>query len=142
MAETTHETLVIHSRLAAVAEARRWASDHVRAAGFDNDVVFAVELALSEALTNVIEHAYAGDETQEIRLSLAIDDEKLRLTIRDFGRKFDLSSYQSPNLDVPAEGGYGVYLIHQLMDEVNYDTSPAQGTRLSLVKYRVGGTHA
>lgn len=136
MVEFVHDTLVIQSRLDAVADARRWAAERVRAAGFDEDAIFAVELALSEALTNVIRHAYGGDEGQEIHLALAINDEKLDLTIRDFGQKFDPADYTPPDLDEPAEGGYGVYLIHELMDQVTYDTSLPTGTQLNLVKYR------
>jgi len=139
----TQDHLVIQSRLDRIAEARWWVTQRTRAAGFDEESVFAIELALAEALANVVEHAYQGDETREIRLTLRIDDEKLALTIRDFGHKFDLEAYTPPNLDDPAEGGYGVYLIHQLMDEVIYDTSPPQGTKLTLVRYRArqkGGT--
>ena len=136
MTEVVRGTLVIQSRLDAVADARRWATERIRAARLGEAVIFSVELALSEALTNVIRHAYGGDENQEVRLSLVIDDEKLSLTIRDFGKKFDPISYIPPDLDVPAEGGYGVYLIHELMDQVIYDTSLPEGTRLSLIKYR------
>lgn len=128
--------LTIESRFDRIAEARRWATQRARAAGFDEEAISAIELALAEALANVIKHAYQGDENQEIRLGLRIDDEKLTLTIRDFGRKFDLETYTPPDLDDPAEGGYGVYLIHQLMDEVIYDTSLPQGTKLTLIRYR------
>lgn len=136
MAEVTADTLVIQSRLDAVAGVRHWAAQRVRAARFDDEAVFAVELALSEALANVIKHAYGGREDQEIRLLLVVDDEKLSLTIRDFGEKFDMANYAAPDLDAPSAGGYGVFLMHQLMDEVTYDTSPEKGTRLTLVRYR------
>jgi bifunctional UDP-N-acetylglucosamine pyrophosphorylase/glucosamine-1-phosphate N-acetyltransferase len=43
-------------------------------------------------------------------------------------------------LDQPHEGGYGVYIIHSLIDEVEYDTSGEQGPTLKLVKYRVQPT--
>ncbi|MFQ5854657.1 MAG: ATP-binding protein [Anaerolineae bacterium] len=141
MAKVLRDTLVIQSRPGRIADARQWAAQQTRAAGFGEDAVFAVELALGEALANVVEHAYDGDEAQEIRLTLVVDGEKLCLTIRDYGRKFDQASYTPPDLDVPAEGGYGVYLMHELMDEVTYDSSPPEGTRLSLVKYRSGEVH-
>lgn len=137
MGGITQARLTIQSRLDLVAEARQWATEQARAAGFDEEGVSAIELALAEALTNVIQHAYQGDANQEIRLVLRIDDEKLTLTIRDFGRKFDPRAYTPPDLETPSEGGYGVYLIHQLMDEVTYDTSLSRGTKLTLVRYRV-----
>ncbi|RME81513.1 MAG: ATP-binding protein [Caldilineae bacterium] len=136
MGQFTEDRYVMQSRLDRIAEARRWATQQARAAGFDEDGVSAIELALAEALANVIEHGYQGDENQEIRLTLRIDDEKLTLTIRDFGQKFDPQSYSPPDLSNPSEGGYGVFLIHQLMDEVIYDTSLPQGMKLTLVRYR------
>ena len=81
----------------------------------------------------------SGAEDKDIILSIGIEGDKLLLTIRDFGKKFDLSRYKPPNLDRPAESGYGIYLIRELMDEVEYDTSPSQGTILKMVKYRGKG---
>ena len=134
MGEIT-DKLVIESRLEATVEARRWAAKHARAAGFDMDAVFAIELAVGEALANVIEHAYEGRPGQEIRLALTVDASKLSLSIRDFGRKFDRTDYHPPNFNVPQEGGYGVYLIKQMMDEVSYESPEGVGTELTLVKY-------
>ncbi|MCB0155199.1 MAG: ATP-binding protein [Anaerolineae bacterium] len=135
MGEIT-DKLVIESHLVATVEARRWAAQHARAAGFDPDAVFAIELAIGEALANVIEHSYEGKTGQEIHLTLTIDEAKLCLSIRDFGRKFDKVQYRPPNLNVPTEGGYGVYLIRRMMDEVNYIDPEGQGTQLDLVKYK------
>lgn len=136
MTQITDEDLVIQSRLERIPDARQWLTEHARAAGFAEDVILDLGLALSEALANVVEHAYGGNADQEIHLSLAIDSEKLCLTIRDFGKKFDLANYTVPDLDEPSEGGYGVFLIHELMDEVTYDTSPPTGTKLTLIRYR------
>ena len=136
MMKVTEHVLVIESQLDQVGKARQWAAKLARKAGFDNEAVFALELALSEALANVIRHAYQGAGNREIRLSLAFDDEKLRLAIRDFGKKFDLTNYRPPDLSRPHEGGYGIYLMHELMDEVHYDTSQRHGTTLTLVRYR------
>jgi serine/threonine-protein kinase RsbW len=135
MGEIT-DKLVIDSRLEATIEARRWAAKHARTAGFDVDAVFAIELAVGEALANVIEHSYEGNPGQEIHLALTVDTSKFSLSIRDFGRKFDRTDYRPPNFDIPKEGGYGVYLIKQMMDEVSYDNPEGMGTQLNLVKYK------
>ncbi|MFQ5595366.1 MAG: ATP-binding protein [Anaerolineae bacterium] len=136
MTQISDEDLVIQSRLERISDARRWLTEHARAAGFAEDAILDLRLVVSEALANVVEHAYGGASDQEIRLALVIDDEKLCLIIRDFGRKFDLAHYTAPDLDQPSEGGYGVFLMHELMDEVTYDTSPPTGTKLTLVRYR------
>jgi serine/threonine-protein kinase RsbW len=130
------EKLVIESRFDDTTKARHWVAGHARSAGFEAEVVFAIELALGEALANVIEHAYEGQPDQEIHLNLTIDETKLSLTIRDFGHKFDQAKYHPPNLSEAKEGGYGVYLIEQLMDEVRYLNPDGKGTQLNLIKYK------
>jgi serine/threonine-protein kinase RsbW len=136
--DTHTQTLIIDSRLDATTEARQWIGQAAQQAGFGADTVFNVELAAGEALANVVRHAYQGEAGHEIHLAVSIDDEKLLLTIRDFGRKFDPDTYKPPDLDSPTEGGYGIFLMHELMDEVSYDTSLPDGTLLKLVKYRPG----
>jgi serine/threonine-protein kinase RsbW len=132
------QTLIIQSRLEATTEARQWIGQVAQQAGFDADTVFNIELAVGEALANVVRHAYQGETEHKIHLTLSIDDEKLYLTIRDFGQKFEPDTYKPPDLDSPTEGGYGIFLMYELMDEVSYDTSLPDGTRLKLVKYRPG----
>ena len=130
------DTLTIKSRLSQLARARNWVAQKAQAAGFSPDEVFALKLAVSEACANIIRHAYEGAEDKDIILSVCIEGDKLLLTIRDFGKKFDLSRYKPPELDRPSESGYGIYLIMELMDEVEYDTSPSKGTILRIVKYK------
>ena len=132
----TQDNLVIESDLEAIADARRWIAQHADHAGFDIEAVFAIELAVGEALTNIIRHAYDSQSGHQIHLSLKIDEAKLSLTILDFGRKFDPAKHPPPNLESPSEGGYGIYLIKKAMDEVTYHTSLPKGTQLDLIKYR------
>ena len=130
------DALTIPSRLAAIEEARGWATAHLVAAGASADAIWAVEMALTEALANVITHGYAGDESQRIELALQLHDDRLELEVVDFGEPFDESSYQPPNLEEASAGGYGVHLMRELMDEVDRSAAPDGGTRLRLVKRR------
>ncbi len=131
-------TLVIKSQPAQIARVRNWVAEKAQAAGFSSEDIFALKLAVSETCSNVIRHAYEGADDKDIVVSVGIEGDTLSLTIRDFGKKFDLSGYQPPDLDTPSEGGYGIYLTRELMDEVEYDTSPPEGTVLRMVK-RKGG---
>ena len=65
-----HDTLLVSSRLDQIGFARRWATKHAREAGFGDEDVWAIELALAEALSNVIRHGYGGAPDEEIRLAL------------------------------------------------------------------------
>lgn len=131
-----HAELVVESRVEEIACARQWLSGHARAAGVPERQIQELGLVISEACANVIKHAYRGQPDHLIRLQLDIDESKIVLSIRDRGAKFDLDAYTPPNLDEPREGGYGIFIIRSLMDEVRYDTSSNDGTTLTLVKYR------
>jgi serine/threonine-protein kinase RsbW len=133
---TVRSELLLDSRVEEVARARDWLSQQAAAGGFSDSEVRKLGLVLSEACVNVIEHAYGGEAGNPIELLLSIDNEALRLTIRDFGARFAVEDYEPPDLSEPHEGGYGVFIMHSLMDEVKYDTAGQQGTVLTLVKRR------
>ena len=130
------DTLTIPSRTTAIDDARRWARSQLAAAGASEESIWAVEMALTEALANVMEHSYRGDESQRVELALELHEDRLELTIVDFGEPFDAGSYRPPDLDAAQAGGYGVHLIHELMDEVERTQPDGQGTNLRLVKRR------
>jgi serine/threonine-protein kinase RsbW len=67
---------------------------------------------------------------------MRIDDDKLELGIRDSGRPFDADAYMPPDLDVPSDSGYGVFLMEELMDEVTRVPLDEGGTLVSLVRYQ------
>ena len=117
-------------------QVREWICERAREAGFDEDAVADIALAVSEAVSNIVRHAYEGRADGRIEATLTTDDTALTLCLRDYGRKFDPDLYQSPDLDTPAEGGYGIFLMRTVMDGVRYETSHAEGTELILVKRR------
>lgn len=130
------ETLTIASRVECIDDARRWVTQRVREAGFGDEPAGEIELALTEALANVIEHAYEGAETERIDVAVIEDGEVLRVLVRDWGAYFDPASYRGRDLDDPGEGGYGVFLMSQLTDDVTREPQPDGGTLLTLIKTR------
>jgi anti-sigma regulatory factor (Ser/Thr protein kinase) len=126
---TVTDSLTIQSRFAAIDDARRWVGGHL--SGRCDEDMWAVELVLTEALSNVIRHGYGGDETRAIELALTVDGDRLELVIDHAGEPFDPSGRPRPDLAVPREGGYGLHLIEELVDELHQE-----GTCLRLVKRR------
>lgn len=102
-----------------------------------------LELAFQEAACNIIAHAYQGDPGQPIELVIEADDEQACVTLYHYGLDFDPGSVAAPSFDGSREGGFGIYLIHQSVDEVRYlhanpahketagYTTPASGGRSS-----------
>lgn len=86
-----------------------------------------VRLAVDETCTNVIKHAYAG-RTGEIHIEIAAKRGWLDIRILDQGAAFD-GRVTMPQLgaliDSKRKGGLGVFLMHRLMDEVAYQSTPA-----------------
>jgi serine/threonine-protein kinase RsbW len=90
-------------------------------------VAYQIELAVQEACTNIIDHAYA-DTTGQIRVtfSLAEDEKHLAIDLYDTGAHFDPSRLAPINLDEPKTSGYGLFLMHQLMGKVTYQPGPSE----------------
>ena len=115
-------------------EVRSWLLARARAAGLGGNEAQDVALAVNEVCANIHRHAYAGKRDGRIDLSAEADaaTASLRLTVRDYGVSFDVSSVPPPSGE-PQEGGYGVFLIRSLMDRVEF-TNMGIGTRVVLVK--------
>jgi anti-sigma regulatory factor (Ser/Thr protein kinase) len=94
------------------------------AAGASEGILFRIELAVEEALTNIIKYAYPG-KAGEIEVSCSTGPcDTLVLEIRDWGGAFDPLHFETPDLtqdfqDRPI-GGLGIYLIRKIADKVTY----------------------
>lgn len=112
---------------------------HAEEAGFSDLVVEQLKMAVDEACTNVIEHAYEGQSEQPIEIAITINTDKLTIRIRDKGRQFNQQTYREPDLIEYAKtrksGGFGVHIMRKLMDEVAYRTSGGYN-ECCMIKYR------
>ncbi len=131
--------LAIPARLAAIDDARTWAAGHARAAGFDEEAVTDLELAMTEALANVIEHGHRGAAAL-IDVEVALEADRLELRILDRAPPFAASEVPARDLDHVSAGGYGLPLIKLVMDEVRSGPRTDGGNILTLVKFRKGCT--
>ena len=98
-----------------------------------------VMLAVDEACTNIIKHAYKSFPDGEILLNLKYSDHKLTITITDYGKSFHPESVPDPDLQKYYQqhrvGGLGMYLMKTLMDEVHYHSIPGKYNEVYLTKY-------
>ena len=99
---------------------REWAIDLLHKCAIGESMIGDIRIALSEALTNIFTHAYKDELAKPIRIKLMVDKEKIIISLRDFGTKFNLSNYVPPDLNKATNGGYGIYIIRKLMDGVQY----------------------
>lgn len=85
---------------------------------------FEIEQSLFEVLNNAIEHGIKHDPSKQVQCCVACDHERgMLIVVRDPGPGFDPYSIPSPIMgqNIFAEGGRGIYLINQLMDEVRFE---------------------
>lgn len=111
-------------------------------AGMDDKEAYAVQLAVDEAASNIIEHACCELECSQIEITCNARADGLAIILRDHGRPFDPKKIKAPNLGTDISkrkiGGLGMYMIRKLMDEVCYETSPENGNTLTLFKRKTG----
>lgn len=105
-------------------------------AGMGDEDALNVVLAIDEALTNVIRHAYDGKHDQPIDITVVPMDNELSVIVRDYGKVTDRSKIHSRNLDDIRPGGLGVHIMHECMDSVEYLPAPqGGGTILVMTKF-------
>jgi serine/threonine-protein kinase RsbW len=133
-------TAIFPARYKNLDDMRQFAAQAAKDAGMDDTEVCAVELAVDEACSNIIEHAYGLDKGGEIECTCTAANDCLTVILRDHGKPFNLSSVTEPDLSSGLEkrplGGLGVYLMRQLMDEVRFEALGEAGNLLTMVKHK------
>ncbi len=127
--------ITLMSRNELIRDLRQKIKHFAKQQGFGDDDVFEVQLALNEALANVIEHAYRGDQNGRIDVKFHADaNGDLVIIIKDYGQKCDPTRLKPRDLDELRDGGLGLFLMEKLMDVVQFDFSQDDGTVLTLIK--------
>jgi anti-sigma regulatory factor (Ser/Thr protein kinase) len=103
--------------------------------GFPGEQARRMVLAVDEACTNVIRHAYGGRSGGRIRISFTIDTARLEIQIRDFGRTTSPDALKPRDLNDIRPGGLGMHFIREGMDEVSYEAPADGGGLLRLIRY-------
>jgi serine/threonine-protein kinase RsbW len=105
--------------------------------------IYAIQLSIDEACTNIIEHAYGGECDKSIDLYCEVTSEALIIRLHDHGEPFNPLDVPEPNFDAPIEerdnGGLGLYLMRQLMDEIHFSFLPGEAlsdNTLTMIKKR------
>lgn len=96
-----------------------------KAVGFDESTTLQMNLALEEAVVNVMSYAYPSDKEGSVNIEAVANDYRLKFIISDSGVYFDPTVVAEADTSIPLEeraiGGLGIYLVRHLMDSVNYE---------------------
>ena len=104
-------------------------------AGWEKKTAEEVLLAVDEALTNIIRHAYVG-KPGKMMVEIDVSNDKVEIVLEDHGKKFDPTQVPSPELPRQKPGGLGVHFIRTIMDQVIYEGHKVEGNRLRLIKHK------
>ena len=109
------------------------------AAGLGDSGVFHCQMAIDEACTNVIEHAYGGEGNGDLHVEWFIREDDFVIVIHDHGEPFNpeiVPNPAQPNQDSLGlkVGGLGLYFMRTLMDTVRFQFHGEEGNTLTMTK--------
>jgi serine/threonine-protein kinase RsbW len=110
---------------------RRVLNSSMRTLGVAEDCLTDIEIALTEACTNVLDHAAQGDEYEIVA---GLDDNCCVIEVVDTGRGFDAERLGHAEADPSAEEGRGIQLIRTLVDKVHFRSRAESGMIVHLEK--------
>ncbi len=121
-----------------LSEVRDFVAEHAQNLGMSEKDISEIRLAVDEAYTNIIKHAYKNTPAKPVQIKLGFDNSQIWISLTDEGESFDPSSYNEPDLmkriKNKQRGGMGVYLIRKLMDNVQYNRK-GQVNEIKMVKH-------
>ncbi len=101
-----------------------------------DEIIDQLELATTEAASNVMRHAYGGRTDRRIQLEAEAFDDRIVVRLHHLGQSFDPAAVRPPVFDGTQDGGFGMYIISQSMDEVRYHRDERGRHCISMIKKR------
>ena len=130
--------LIVKSRTENLSLIRDFVNVAASEAGITSDVVENIILAVDEACTNIIRHAYKSFPDGDLIIKLKFSQSKFMISIIDYGKSFAPETIPEPDLQKYYRqrkvGGLGMYLMKTLVDDVKYVSIPGKYNEVLLSK--------
>jgi serine/threonine-protein kinase RsbW len=137
--ESFSEQFILRNRRDDIEHIERLLIGAVEQRKYDKSSVFAIRLALEEALNNAFKHGNKGDPSKAVRVNCQVEDQSVIIDIQDEGEGFDPQSVPDPteqeNVEIPS--GRGLTLMRAFMTEVRIEPP---GNRVRMTYLRPPGT--
>jgi serine/threonine-protein kinase RsbW len=111
---------------------RRISREALSSLGVEDGCISQIEVALSEACTNVLKHVEGTEEAYEV--TVEVNEELCEIRVIDTGSGFDHDSKGHTHVDHTAEGGRGIFLMRAMVDKIEFTSAPESGTVVRLTK--------
>ena len=137
-ADTRYErSLTLPNDVQTVPQLAEFVEEVCETTGLDMGTAMKMNLAIEEAVVNVMNYAYPAGEEGTVTIDAKADGTTLTFVIIDNGTPFDPTAKGEVDTTLSAEergiGGLGIHLIRQLMDSINYERNNGRNV-LTLVK--------
>ena len=135
---TTEKTINLPSRIESVEQAAQDADEFARRAGFDDEFIFAVDMAIRESVANAVKHGNKFDETKTVELTFAVVGDAFEIAVRDFGAGFAVEEIPDPTKpeNLLKASGRGILFMRNFMDAVEWTNHQDGGTIVKMWKKR------
>jgi serine/threonine-protein kinase RsbW len=130
-----NNSLTIQSTVCASEKVCKRILSELKKGGFSKEDLFAVHLALEEALSNAVRHGNKMDSSKHIKIDYTLDKDHIEINVRDEGEGFNPDDVPDPRCgeNVYRIGGRGLFLIKAYMDTVDFSDD---GKCLHMVRSR------
>lgn len=116
--------LVLPNDIATIPQLNEFIDTIAEEVGLDMSLTMSLNLALEEAVVNVMDYAYPEDQRGDVDIEVTADQQWLTFVISDTGIAFDPTAKEDVDTTLSAEerpiGGLGIFLVRQLMDVIDY----------------------
>ena len=131
------ETLTLHNDISEVPQLNDFIEAVAERLGIEPSTALQLQLAVEEAVVNVMDYAYPPDSVGEVSVATTSDGQCLKIVITDSGVPFDPTEQEKADISLSAEerqiGGLGILLVNEIMDAVSYERKDGKNV-LTLTK--------
>lgn len=131
------ETLTLHNDISEVPQLNDFIEAVAERLGIEPSTALQLQLAVEEAVVNVMDYAYPPDSVGEVSVATTSDGQCLKIVITDSGVPFDPTEQEKADISLSAEerqiGGLGILLVNEIMDTVSYERKDGKNV-LTLTK--------
>ena len=117
--------LILHNDIQQIPQLADFVETIAEESGLSQPLSMSLNLALEEAVTNVIVYAYPEGTDGLVDIEAIIRKDLIRFIISDSGQPFDPTQVEAVDINLPLEerpiGGLGIHLVRSIMDEVSYE---------------------
>ena len=131
------ETLTLHNDISEVPQLNDFIEAVAERLGIEPSTALQLQLAVEEAVVNVMDYAYPPDTVGMVTVATTTDGQSLEIVISDSGTPFDPTKQEKADISLSVEerqiGGLGILLVNEIMDTVSYERKDGKNV-LTLTK--------